>query len=302
MQKKIFLILAILLSSVLCGFLYQNLVFNFQKTLITNEQIIPVYDTKVVSLNYDLPYEETLFLKIKAPAKFPISQISFNENILKPERIRKRGLTHTYYLFIPLELVKKRSNLKIRFYIVPNLNIDVRLYNYRNRTTDSVVIFLKDSHIFKSKKVNLSFFIVASIFLFIWWLIKKGLEKILVKREAKVYQYGFFILLPANIFLSLFALVPSILGLRIALTCTYFITTQIIFAILACGFITLLLLKQWFRQREFSDKCLLLFMILLIMCAFLLMLHLGPIAEQLANIAYFILVLGVGIKCVKMAR
>lgn len=59
---------------------------------------------------------------------------------------------------------------------------------------------------------------------------------------------------------------------------------------------------DWLKRREFSDKCILLFIALLMMCAFLLILHLEPIAEQLANIAYFSLVIGVVIKFVKFIR
>jgi hypothetical protein len=59
---------------------------------------------------------------------------------------------------------------------------------------------------------------------------------------------------------------------------------------------------SWIKSREFSDKCILLFMALLIMCAFLLILHLEPFAEQLANVAYFALVVGVGIKFVKFVK
>ena len=43
-------------------------------------------------------------------------------------------------------------------------------------------------------------------------------------------------------------------------------------------------------------------MTLLIIYAFLLILHLEPIAEQLANLAYFALVIGVVIKFVKFVK
>jgi len=56
------------------------------------------------------------------------------------------------------------------------------------------------------------------------------------------------------------------------------------------------------KSKEFSDKCILLFMFLLIMCALLLILGMEWPAEQFANIAYLALVLGVVIKFVKMVR
>jgi len=58
----------------------------------------------------------------------------------------------------------------------------------------------------------------------------------------------------------------------------------------------------WIKRREFSDKCILLFMSLLILGAFLLILRLEWVAEQFASIAYFSLVVGVGIKFVNLVR
>jgi len=44
------------------------------------------------------------------------------------------------------------------------------------------------------------------------------------------------------------------------------------------------------------------FMILLISCAFLLIFKAEKTAEEVANVAYFLLVIGVGIKFVSMVR
>ncbi|NOX96507.1 MAG: hypothetical protein GXO98_00280 [Nitrospirae bacterium] len=59
---------------------------------------------------------------------------------------------------------------------------------------------------------------------------------------------------------------------------------------------------SWIKQRKFSDKCILLFITLLILAVFLLVLRLARVAEQLANIAYFSLVVGVGMKFVDLVR
>jgi hypothetical protein len=45
-----------------------------------------------------------------------------------------------------------------------------------------------------------------------------------------------------------------------------------------------------------------LFMILLLSCAFLLIIKLEPVAEQIANIAYFLLVIGVGIEFYQLMK
>ena len=52
----------------------------------------------------------------------------------------------------------------------------------------------------------------------------------------------------------------------------------------------------WFLSKDFSDKCILLFMALLFTCALLLSFNLSFIAEFLANVAYLFLVTGVIIK------
>ena len=59
---------------------------------------------------------------------------------------------------------------------------------------------------------------------------------------------------------------------------------------------------QWLKPRPFSDKCIVLFMFLLIMCAFCLIAHSEIAAERLANVAYFALCLGVVIKFVQLMR
>ena len=59
---------------------------------------------------------------------------------------------------------------------------------------------------------------------------------------------------------------------------------------------------QWLKPRPFSDKCIVLFMFLLIMCAFCLIAHSEIAAERLANVAYFTLCLGVVIKFMQLVR
>ncbi len=63
------------------------------------------------------------------------------------------------------------------------------------------------------------------------------------------------------------------------------------------------LIRKWpyFREKP-SAPYIMLFMILLLSCAFLLMIKLEPVAEQVANIAYFLLVIGVGIEFYQLMR
>jgi hypothetical protein len=60
-------------------------------------------------------------------------------------------------------------------------------------------------------------------------------------------------------------------------------------------------IKDYFEEKP-SAYFIIVFMILLILCAFLLIFKQEWLAEQLANIAYFCLVIGVGIEFYKMVK
>lgn len=57
-----------------------------------------------------------------------------------------------------------------------------------------------------------------------------------------------------------------------------------------------------FFRKDLARVFILGFMILLISCAFLLIFKAEKTAEQVANVAYFLLVIGVGMKFVSMIR
>lgn len=57
------------------------------------------------------------------------------------------------------------------------------------------------------------------------------------------------------------------------------------------------IIKKWkYFEEKPSAPYIIGFIILLTLCAFLLILHLEPVAEEIATIAYFLLVVGVGIE------
>lgn len=63
------------------------------------------------------------------------------------------------------------------------------------------------------------------------------------------------------------------------------------------------LIRRWrYFQEKPSAPYIMLFMILLLSCAFLLIIKLEPVAEQVANIAYFLLVVGVGIEFYQLMK
>src|SRR3990172_5263875 len=63
------------------------------------------------------------------------------------------------------------------------------------------------------------------------------------------------------------------------------------------------LAERWpYFQEKPSAPYIISFIALLMSCAFLLILKLEPVAEQVANVAYLLLVIGVGIEFVQMVR
>ncbi|WP_347275134.1 hypothetical protein [Candidatus Kuenenia sp.] len=63
------------------------------------------------------------------------------------------------------------------------------------------------------------------------------------------------------------------------------------------------LIRKWrYFQEKPSAPYIMLFMILLLFCAFLLIIKLEPVAEQIANIAYFLLVTGVGVEFYQLIK
>jgi len=290
MQRKIYLVL-ILLSILFSGFLYQKLVFDFKDELFYEERMVGAYK-KNIFLIYNILNKESLFLKIKTPQQFPIEKVFFNKNYTFPQNVNLRGTTYTYYFFIPRQYVYRGKNiLEIKLSSIPNLNIDVRIYNYRKKFLKNLIVFLKDNHIFKKSKNIFDIFFVIFLLLFICFVILKLLNKIIISLE-KIYFYLLFFLLSPNIFLTLAYFIPFKIGFRIAMNVGFFFSSYIIFMI-----ITLSLLLV--RKKEFSHKCIILFMVLLLFCALFLSIGLESIAEQFANIAYFLLVIGVLGKFIK---
>ena len=321
MQRKIYLVL-ILLSILFSGFLYQKLVFDFKDELFYEERMVGAYK-KNIFLIYNILNKESLFLKIKTPQQFPIEKVFFNKNYTFPQNVNLRGTTYTYYFFIPRQYVYRGKNiLEIKLSSIPNLNIDVRIYNYRKKFLKNLIVFLKDNHIFKKSKNIFDIFFVIFLLLFICFVILKLLNKIIISLE-KIYFYLLFFLLSPNIFLTLAYFIPFKIGFRIAMNVGFFFSSYIISMIIT---LSLLLLKRvlkinkseevdssflplwkarvekiylWVRKKEFSHKCIILFMVLLLFCALFLSIGLESIAEQFANIAYFLLVIGVLGKFIK---
>lgn len=174
----------------------------------------------------------------------------------------------------------------------------------------------------------------------IWVLGSFGLIKILYLSERKIYLYGLISFIFCLLIFSLYYLASIYSPYYIAFSMGYFWTFVITLVCMSniClisrgiwleykssrrlfkvpSFLQYLKLNrvfgpiilnqnvfktiEWLKGRELSDKLILSFMALLVMCALLLIFGMEPVAERFANVAYFALVIGVGIKFVKFIR
>ena len=253
---------------------------------------------------------------------------------------KEKGIIRTRYYYAPREVVKEGKNfLRINFYPSNPPDIDLRIRNYLTSAAGgNVVLTLKNSVIRKKDFVSV---VISGIIFFIFslglWVFTTYLGNIFNLSMPAVIYSNVIAFSPAML-LYLISGVGSAIGpFSLAVSPVYlFIFLFITILIFSIGLDLLFLflfrkinseaiskqgsldkagivksyelpfwlekILNWIKSREFSDKCILFFMFLLIMCAFLLILHLEPVAEQLANVAYLALVLGVTIKFVRFIK
>jgi len=324
MSKKIKYFIFIVFIGALSGIICARISLPRDAHLFALRQMIPA--RKKAFLSFELPAADRYLIKVKLPAEGIDKEIFLNNKRLRINQIRERGKTESDYLFVPLEFTHRGQNfLRINFLRGLNQNIDIRINNFRRKVGNAVIAF-PDSNLAKdAQKRNLFAAGVWGILLFtgLWFLLLFLWQRILLNLE-RIYLYSALIFLSWFIFLILLWLIPQFLNWVLLLPLSFLINLgvawlffSVIILIFKLGYrgfkskedifkpqTKTLLNKgvEWFIKQEFSNKCVLAFMVSLIGCAFLLILHLEPIAEQLANFAYFALVTGVVIKFVKLVR
>ncbi|MCM8765631.1 MAG: hypothetical protein NC920_02145 [Candidatus Omnitrophica bacterium] len=327
-------------SLVICG-LFFSLILSFsffflavpnlrEKIIEKDEFFSPI--SKIFSKNISFPQKSDFVLKIKYDYKNTDGEVvSLNGNRLELRVSNRAKDIITRYYFIPYEIVKEGNNfLRIEFFPQAPPNIDFRLRNFLGATEDrNLVLCLRHSLIIR-RDFWLLFFLSIIFFIFSFFL-WQGSLKIAIEwfklKPAQAYFNNLIIFIPLSFFYFLIGLVSQFNPFRIALSPSYLfiffffavfwgevflISLSLIILTERLGRENGALLKNpppwlenglsWLKSREFSDKCILFFMLLLIFCAFFLILEMEKIAEHLANLAYLALVLGVGIKFVKVVK
>ncbi|MCM8795358.1 MAG: hypothetical protein NC928_01510, partial [Candidatus Omnitrophica bacterium] len=309
---------------------------NLKKKVIEKKELFTL-NSRIFSKTITFPQKSDFVLKLKYDYKNTDGEVVFlNGNKLELRASKRAKDIVTRYYFAPYEIGQEGNNLlKIEFFPQAPPNIDLRWRNYLGATEDkNIVVCLRHSLIIKNKKeYGLLFFLNIIFFIFSFFLWQGSLKIAIdwVKLKAsQAYFNNLVIFIPLSSFYLLIALTSRLNFFRIAVSPTYlfiFLFFAVFLAEVFLLFLSLAILFKreeknvqreseilenlppvlkwsllWIKTRAFSDKCILFFMLLLVLCAFLLILEMKKIAEHLANIAYLVLVLGVGIKFVKMIK
>lgn len=312
MSKKVRYLIFISFIGALSGIIFARISLPKDAELFELRQMIPAH--KRAFFSFELPAVDRYLIKIKLPAQGIGKEIFLNNKQLAINQTKVRGITESDYLFVPLGFAHQGQNfLRINFLKDLNQNIDIRINNFRRKVGNAVIVFPNSNLVKDTQKRNLFTAAGLGILLFtgLWFLLLFLWQRILLNLK-RIYFYNTLIFLPGFIFLILLWLIPQLLNWALLVPLLFLINLEIACLIFSA---VILIFKlglgyrdfknkgiEWFIGQEFSNKCVLAFMASLIGCAFLLILDLEPVAEQLANFAYFALVTGVVIKFVKLVR
>lgn len=276
--------------------------------------------------------ENNSILKIKYEFKNTDSEIVSlnNRNLeLKISEIGKHIRTRYYY--IPQKIVKKGDNvLNIKFYPEPPPNVDITIRNFITQIAEGSAILSFRNEAFISKEIPKTFFISLICFfgIFCIWqffsylgiyIFRLSLTQSIFSNIISFLPILIIYLLCdlAYIKSSFFLLAtPFYLFVLLFLTVAMFnISVNLIYVLLETkkirgkrNYVALQELSwfpRWiirFKSRSFSDKCILIFIFLIALCACFVFLGLERIAEKIANIAYILSIIAIIIKFVKFLK
>jgi len=331
MKGKIFVIIATILLGVILSSLYSQVVISHPQGKLKEFRKKVYLKGKKARVDFEL-LKDAYLLKIKSivkegqPKEIFVNGFQLTPNIY--HYIKRRGDIETSYVHLPRQIIKEgRNSIKINFLKNRPKDVEIILANYRKQIGNDIYILFSDSAAFPSGKLSFRTILLAIILIFlVFGVMSYLLSRILYLSINRLFLYQVYSLLPFLAFLSCLWMGGNLSRLyKVVLTPPYFWVFGLVsFFVTECDLVLKKLLQghrkkelliinpravtfvtkifDWIKAREFSDKCVLLFMALLIMCAFLLVLHLESVAEQLANIAYFALVIGVIIKFIKFIK
>lgn len=320
---------------------------NLSKKIIKIEEMY-FLDSSRFSKIVNLTKKQNYIFKLKYDfTNTNTEEVMLNGRNLELKRSKESKVIRTRYYYAPKEIMKEGRNfLKINFYPINPLDIDLRIRNYEAWFAGgNIVVTLND---FVRERTDFVLIMKIGFFVFSFglWIVYVYLGKLLGFTTKQVLfnnivlflsWAGFYFILGVSSFFSPYYLVVSpaylfgilFIGTLIPNIC--FILFHAYFLIkLGNSSVAKSKLKSyeisreqskllsklisykiperadklfyWLKSRKLSDKCVLLFMVLLVFSAVLLILSMEWVAYKTANIAYLVLVFGVVIKLVKMLR
>lgn len=313
---------------------------SLDKKIIKTKKMYDVNSSNFVK-KINLPKKSDYVVKVKYEFNNTDgATVALNGNKLELRVSNKSDIIRTSYYYASRDIVREGENLlKIKFYPIHPPNIDLRVRNYlESVANNNIILATKDSSIsgkFFGRLLLLGIFFF--IFSFGLWLSFIYLGRIFNLPLNCTITNNIITFLPCTLLYFVFGIAFISTPYSLAITPSYLFVSLFIITLVVnipLNLLSVFFLRQipikiiqddkilhqtrkikryelpkwlekflsWIESRKFSDKCILFFMFLLIMCAFLLILGLEWIAEQLATIAYFALVIGVVIKFVKFVR
>ena len=276
--------------------------------------------------------KDTYLIKFKYVRRgYSLDDITVNNKTIMDRFLEKKEREIiTNYVYVPSMMIKEgNNNFTIQFSDGYPPSVDFRIKNYRRNIEGVGYVLFHDSSFFDKRKIDflssLFLWLICSLALIaIFYLIRKVLSTV----EKFLYRHFIFSLLPYIIFL-LGVLIYNFSSklYAVVLTNYFFWGLGIVFFIISFMSITVpkivkksyILLKEnkvnnigipkvyKFINRTIveADKAsifVILFIVLLVLSALFLLLGLKIIAGQLANIAYFSLIIGVVLKMVDFIK
>ncbi len=326
MKNKIIVFAAAILAVIL-GYLSGLIViFNPADRFVERRSEVKVIDSKT-RLYYVLPSDAYLLRFKYSVGKARNKQIIFNGNVLGEDLyigLRAKRVLQTDYIYLPKKtIIPKENTLDIYIPEDKPESIDVVLSNYRRNINNDIYVLFSDSSFKPQKSVIIGFTVFYLLFLPIFLpLMAFLMQSIAHVSVKKSWLYQFYSIVPILLFLSgvnLFNLFSQMFCIVISFR--YLLITGIlpIFIIEFCIMMnkvlkakrsgkvslsaalslvkkTLFSVKGWLENKEYANAFLLGAIVLLFLCPVFLILGSEPLTDNIAEIAYILLVIGVYIK------
>ncbi len=302
------------------------ILFFYSYFVIDKFKVFSLKLTEVKNTEFNLPDKDVYLLKLWGLEE--PKEVKFNQEHIFPFRSRYRGELKEVYFSLPPELVNKGLN---RLDIVSHTTYSARIQNFIGKlpSADAFVLF-NSSFYFKNKeqmakKIILNAIFISFLLLDLWlffsfWI--KNYFNLEIKKFYFTYFSTYFLY-----FLSFFILWLSskLTPYRVIMSSGYFISlTVFLIAIVQAPVIINVIVKTFLSLKKrnplpsnhkltinfirkllsfkFSDKAVLIFMVLFISCIFLINLQLELLAQYVADIAYLFLLVGVLIKFLEFVK